>query len=166
MFKRQFRVVFLLTLGCTVLNPLHAAIVTHGHGETESGRIGDIIGSEIQFYSDRFYILKSETIKNIEVDQQLTGKDLAQDQESVAKVRLLIDKRNVDVAELQQQAQRWLQDKNYKALEGKAALLLINQSRWGDGSWPIDDFFRAMTSDIPGRSVADYNHRFGPHRLV
>ena len=159
MFKRQFRIVFLLTLGCTVLNPLHAAIVTHGHGETESGRIGDIIGSEIQFYSDRFYILKSETIKDIEVDQQLTGKDLAQDQESVAKVQLLIDKRHIDVAELQQQAQRWLQDKNYKALEGKAALLLINQSRWGDGSWPIDDFFRAMTSDIPGRSVADYNHR-------
>ncbi|MGB5326613.1 MAG: hypothetical protein WBO58_00190 [Gammaproteobacteria bacterium] len=43
MYKRQFRIVFLLTLGCTVFNPLHAAIVTHGHGETESGRIGDII---------------------------------------------------------------------------------------------------------------------------
>jgi ankyrin repeat protein len=159
MFKHQNRIVFLLTLCCTAFSPLHAAIVTHGHGETETGRIGDIVGSEIQFYSERFYILKSETIKNIEVDQQLSGKDLAQDQESVAKIQLLIDKRNIDVADLQQQAQRWLQDKNYKALEGKAALLLINQSRWGDGSWPIDDFFRAMTSDIPGRSVADYNRR-------
>jgi ankyrin repeat protein len=130
-----------------------------GKRKKEKGRIGEIVGSEFEFFSERFFILKAESIKDIEVDQKLTGQDLAQDRESVKKLLLLIDKREIEVNALQQQIRQWLQDRNYTSLEQKATLLNINQSRWADGSWPINDYFRAMTNDIPNRSIADINVR-------
>ena len=150
----------LLLIQWLLITPsLQAAIVTHSLGNTESGRLGDIVGSEIQFQGERYYILDAQNVRAIEVDTTLTGDDLAQDEAKVARVNLLIDKRKYTVYALHNEARQQLRNAEYDRLEATAGTLTRNLERWEDGSWPIDDFFYSFTDDLGKRGVAGANRR-------
>lgn len=150
----------LVVLAClSLIDVSQAALVTLHHGKTETGRIGEIHGSEFQFFARDVYILNASHITAIEVDPDLSGEALAEDRKNVAKIRLLIDKRNIVVDTLQEQVRQWLDAQDYDALESRADQLTREQTRWEDGSWVIEDFFAALTDDIHRRSVAKINRR-------
>ena len=139
--------------------PLRAAIVTHDHGGTETGQIGEIVGSEFQFFGERYVILKIDRLRDIDVDRQLDGAALEKDEANVARILLMLDKAKPEVKDLSERVRQWLQNEDYDSLQNEAHRLAAEETRLQDGSWAIEDFYDAFTDDLGKRAISDFNAR-------
>ena len=128
-------------------------------GQTRRGRIGEFSLNGVKFYSDIYYVLQLDQIRDVYVNPDIPLVEKKKQQKIVNRLLKVINKEKYIKYEFGKNIRELLHQDKYDELDKLAAQLLETKDRFPSGDWKLYHFYIEIKKDINKRDISGYLKR-------